>query len=152
MLKTKAPEFLLKDKNSKAVNLKEISSKFTIVYFYPKDDTLGCTIEAKQFSNLIHEFKKLNVKIIGISGGDEKSKKSFCDKYGLKITLVSDPDFSISKKYRVYGKKNFMGKEFFGIKRTTFVLDKDKKIIKIYENVSPEGHAQEVLNFLLSKN
>ena len=148
---SKAPEFSLKDRNSNLVNLKEISSKFIIVYFYPKDNTPGCTIEAKEFSNLTDEFKKLGVKIIGISGGDEKSKKSFCNKYDLKVILLSDPDFSVSKKYKVYGKKSFMGKEFFGIKRTTFILDKSKKIIKIYQNVSPSGHAQEVLNFLADK-
>src|SRR3989344_3848119 len=90
--------------------------------------------------------------IIGISGGDKETKSKFCNKYNLKILLLSDPDFLISKKYGVYGEKSFLGKKFMGIKRTTFILDKNRDIIKTYENVKPAGHSEEVLEFIKSKD
>jgi peroxiredoxin Q/BCP len=142
-----APDFSLKDKHRRVYQLSNTASKFIILYFYPKDDTPGCTIEAKEFTRDKELFKKLRAEIIGISGGDESSKKKFCEKYDLNITLLSDPDFAVSKKYDVYGEKSFLGKKFFGIKRTTFIISKGK-IMKVYENVSPQGHASEILAFL----
>jgi len=147
-----APDFELKDKDGKVHSLKKISAKYLVVYFYPKDDTPGCTIEAKEFNNDLKKFEKLNAKIIGISGGDETSKKKFCEKHSLKVLLLSDPDFSVCKKYGVYGEKSFMGKKFLGIKRTTFVLNRSNKIMKIYGNVKPEIHSEEVLNFLFREH
>lgn len=144
----KAQEFALKNKDGRFHLLKNISAEYIILYFYPKDDTPGCTIEAKEFTNDLNKFEKLNVKIIGISGGDETTKKKFCDKYNLKILLLSDPDFSVCKKYGVYGEKSFMGKKFMGINRTTFVIDKNKKIVKVYEDVKPEDHSKEILEFI----
>lgn len=141
----KANDFLLKDKDGKSWSLKQIRSKYTILYFYPKDDTPGCTIEAQQFSALKPEFDKLDATIIGISGGDEKTKMKFCDKYGLKILLLSDPTFTVSKAYGVYGEKKFMGRIFNGIKRTSFLLDKAKNIIKTYNEVKPGQHEKQVL-------
>ena len=143
-----APGFSLKDKDGKVHFLKSIDAEYIVLYFYPKDDTPGCTIEAKEFTNDLNKFEKLNVKIIGISGGDETTKKKFCDKYNLKILLLSDPDFSVCKKYGVYGEKSFMRKKFMGIKRTTFVIDKNKKIVKVYEDVKPEDHSKEILEFI----
>jgi len=150
MLNKKSPTFKLKDKDGTIHELSKIKSDYTIVYFYPKDNTPGCTLEAKEFSKLLPEFKKLKTEIIGISGGDEKSKSKFCEKNRLSIILLSDPDFKVSTTFGVYGKKKFMGKEYFGISRTTFILDKNKKIIKIFENVKPIGHAKEVLEFIKS--
>lgn len=152
MLKTNdyAIDFHLKDKDGENHSLKDINAKYTVLYFYPKDDTSGCTIEAKEFTSDLDKFEKLNAKVIGISGGDENTKRKFCDKYGLKVLLLSDPDFSICRKYGVYSEKSFMGKKFLGIKRTTFILDKDKRIIKTYEDVTPKMHSEEVLNFLES--
>lgn len=147
-IKDNAPDFSLKDKDGKIYSLEEINTKYMVLYFYPKDDTLGCTIEAKEFSSDLKKFEKLNAKVLGISGGDETTKKKFCDKYNLKVLLLSDPDFSACKKYDVYGEKSFMGKNFLGIKRTTFVINKNKEIIKIYENVKPGGHSKEVLEFI----
>ena len=144
----KAPEFSLKDKDGRFHSLKNIKSKFTIVYFYPKDNTPGCTIEAKTFSNSLREFEKLNTKVIGISGGDEKSKNKFCEKHNLKLILLSDPEFKVSQSYNVYGEKSFMGRKYMGIFRQTFILDKDKKIVKIFEKVKPLKHVKEVLEFL----
>lgn len=148
MERKKAPHFSLKNKEAKEVALKDINADFTVLFFYPKDNTPGCTIEAKEFSSNIDKFKKLKTEVIGISGGDEKSKQKFCDKHDLEVTLLSDPDFKVSTKYGVYGQKKFMGKEYLGISRTTFILDKNKDIIKVYEKVKPLGHAKEILDFL----
>ena len=143
-----APDFSLRDKDSNIHSLSEINSDHVVIYFYPKDSTPGCTIEAQEFSKDIEEFNKLNTTIIGISGGDEKSKTKFCEKHDLKILLLSDSDFSVSNNYGVYGEKSFMGRKYMGISRWTFVLNKDHKIIKIYDKVKPELHSQEVLEFI----
>ena len=143
-----APDFSLRDKDSNIHSLSEINSDYVLIYFYPKDSTPGCTIEAQEFSKDIEEFNKLNTTIIGISGGDEKSKTKFCEKHDLKILLLSDTDFSVSNNYGVYGEKSFMGRKYMGISRWTFVLNKDHKIIKIYDKVKPAEHSQEVLEFI----
>lgn len=143
-----APDFSLRDKDSNIHSLSEINSDHVVIYFYPKDSTPGCIIEAQEFSKDIEEFDKLNIRIIGISGGDEKSKTKFCEKHDLKILLLSDSDFSVSNNYGVYGEKSFMGRKYMGISRWTFVLNKDHKIIKIYDKVKPELHSQEVLEFI----
>lgn len=148
----KAPEFVLKDKDGGIHKLSNIKANYVVVYFYPKDDTPGCTIEANEFTSMLDNFKNLNTEIIGISGGDEESKKKFCEKHNLKINLLSDSNFKIAKKYGVYGEKSFLGKKFFGIKRTTFILDKNRKIIKIYENVKADGHAQQIFDFVKGLN
>ena len=143
-----APDFSLRDKGGEIHSLNEVNSDYVIVYFYPKDNTPGCTIEAKDFSRDIEKFDKLNTTIIGISGGDEKSKTKFCEKQNLKILLLSDSDFSVSNNYRVYGEKSFMGRKYMGISRWTFVLNKNHKIIKIYDKVKPGIHSEEVLDFI----
>ena len=144
----KAPDFTLTDKDGVPHTLSKISAEHTILYFYPKDDTPGCTIEAKDFTEILDEFKKHDAFVIGVSGGDDKSKAKFCAKYNLQHLLLSDPEFEISKKYGLYGKKSFMGREYMGINRTTLVLDKKKNVVRIWENVSPKGHAHEVLEFI----
>ncbi|KKP92469.1 MAG: Bacterioferritin comigratory protein [Parcubacteria group bacterium GW2011_GWA1_36_12] len=151
MLK-KTQDFSLKDKEGKKYSLKNFTSDFIVLYFYPKDDTPGCTIEAQEFTQDLDKFEGLNTIIIGISGGNKETKSKFCNKYNLKVLLLSDPDFLISKKYGVYGEKSFLGKKFMGIKRTTFILDKNRDIIKTYENVKPAGHSEEVLEFIKSKD
>jgi thioredoxin-dependent peroxiredoxin len=146
--KLKAPNFKLKDKDGQEHQLNKINSKFTIIYFYPKDNTPGCTIEAKMFNKYLENFEKMDTKIIGISGGDEKSKTKFCEKHDLKLLLLSDPEFEVSKAYKAYGEKFFMGRRFMGIHRYTYVLDKNKKVIKLYDRVKPADHPIEVLNFI----
>ncbi|MDP7457870.1 MAG: thioredoxin-dependent thiol peroxidase [Candidatus Woesearchaeota archaeon] len=143
----KAPNFTLKDKDGKEHSLHSIEAKHIVLYFYPKDNTPGCTIQAIDFTNDLEKFQKLGVEIIGVSGGDETSKAKFCEKHDLNVLLVSDPDFTISKKYDVAGPKNFMGRLFQGITRTTFILDKDKNIVKVYKNVKAKGHADELLEY-----
>ncbi|HLD15112.1 MAG TPA: peroxiredoxin [Candidatus Nanoarchaeia archaeon] len=144
----KAYDFSLKDKNGVLHSLKDIKSDYIILYFYPKDSTPGCTIEANEFNNHLQDFKKLKATIIGISGGNEKTKTKFSAKYKLNILLLSDSEFKVSKKYKSYGEKTFMGVKFNGIFRNTFILDKNKNIIKTFEKVKAEGHALEVINFL----
>ena len=143
-----APSFALKDQDGIIHALAKVKSLYVIVYFYPKDNTPGCTIEAQTFTRDLEQFTKLRVMIIGISGGDENTKKKFCEKYNLKVILLSDTDFSVAKKYGVYIKKSFMGRSFMGIARTTFVLDKNHRIIKVFEKVDPKTHAPEILNFI----
>ena len=146
----KAPAFTLEDKDGEKVRLNGIESDYTIVYFYPKDNTPGCTTEAKEFSKDLGKFKKIGAEIIGISGGDNSTKEKFCGKHKLKVTLLSDPDFKVSDKYGVFGEKQFMGKKFKGIHRATFVLDKNKKVLKCYPKVKAAGHSKEVLDYLKS--
>lgn len=141
----KAPDFKLSDKDGSKISLKDLKAEFTVVYFYPKDDTPGCTIEAQGFNKDISKYKKLDISVIGISGGDEKTKSKFCNKFNLKIILLSDSDFKISKKYNSFGKKTFMGKTYDGIFRKTFILNDKRKIIKIYDKVTPETHSREIL-------
>jgi len=147
----KAPHFSLKDKDGKAHSLKDFDSDYTVVYFYPKDSTPGCTIEAQFFTKILDKFKEAKTNVVGISGGDEETKKKFCDKHNLTVTLLSDPGFKTSKKYGVYGKKAFLGRTYMGISRTTFLLDKNKKIIKIFDKVDPAKHPEEVLEFIEGK-
>jgi peroxiredoxin Q/BCP len=138
-----APRFSLKDKDGKAHSLGK--ADYTVLYFYPKDDTPGCTLEAKEFSHLIPQFKSRNVEVFGVSGGNEKTKTSFCKKHSLTVPLVSDTYFEVAKSYGAYGLKKFMGRSFQGIFRKTFLVDKSGKIAHIFDTVKPEGHAEEVL-------
>ena len=145
---TKAKDFILPSTNGKTLKLKDLKGKFVVIYFYPKDDTPGCTIETNDFSKLSPKFKKLNCEIYGISKDSLKSHIKFKDKYKIKIDLLSDENLKVLKKYKVWGKKKFMGKEFTGILRTTFLIDKKGKIIKIWKNVKVKDHAQDVLKVL----
>ncbi len=144
----KAFDFRLKDKDGKYWSLGDFKTKYTVLYFYPKDDTTGCTIEAIDFTKYLGDFRKIGTIIVGISGGNEKTKKAFCSKYNLKVILLSDPGFKVCRKYGVYGQKVFMGKKYMGIYRTTFILDKNHKVIKAYKSVKALGHAKDVLDYI----
>jgi peroxiredoxin Q/BCP len=144
---SKAPDFRLKDRLSKAYSLQDIVQDYAVVYFYPRDNTPGCAIEAKEFTEDLQKFKKLGVGVVGISGGDKQSKKTFCKKHKLKVRLLSDTNYKVCRKYNVYGKKKFMGREFMGIKRTTFIIDKKLRVLAAFKNITPEGHSAEILAF-----
>jgi peroxiredoxin Q/BCP len=144
----KAPDFSLSDKSGQQFSLASFAGKQLVLYFYPKDDTPGCTIEAQAFSRALPEFEKRGVQVVGISGGDDASKQRFCDKYNLQLTLLSDPDASVARAYGVYGMKTFLGKSYLGIHRSTFVLSADGTVLKAYDSVKPEYHTDEVLAFL----
>ena len=150
MLKTntKAPTFNLDSTDEKIYSSKDSMGKYVILYFYPKDDTPGCTIETKDFNKLLPKFKKLNCDVFGISKDNLKSHQKFKEKYKIKFDLLSDVELNILKKYKVWDKKKFMGREFMGIVRTTFLIDPNGKIVKIWDNVKVKDHAKEVLDIL----
>ena len=145
---TQAPNFTLKDKNGDEHSLSDVKSRYVIIYFYPKDNTPGCTVEATSFSKNLADLEVLGATIIGISGGDEKTKTKFCDKNNLNFLLLSDTDFAVSDKYGVYGEKSFMGKKYMGLSRDTFALDQNHKVIKVFRNVKPITHIAKLLDFL----
>ena len=147
---TKAPVFKLPSTNKKNYFLKDSLGKYVVIYFYPKDDTPGCTIETNDFNKLLSKFKKLECEVFGISKDNLKSHDKFRDKYKIKFDLLADEKINVLKKYKVWAKKKFMGREFMGIVRTTFLIDKKGKILKIWENVKAKDHAKEVLETLKS--
>ena len=142
---SKAPNFKLLSTAKKDYSLKDSLGKYVVIYFYPKDDTPGCTIETNDFNKLLTKFKKLECEIYGISKDSLKSHDKFRDKYKIKFDLLADVEIKVLKKYKVWGKKKFMGREYMGINRTTFLIDKKGKILKIWENVKVKDHAKEVL-------
>ena len=143
----KAKNFKLLGTSNKIVELNKIKSKFTVLYFYPKDDTPGCTLETKDFNSFYNKFIKLNCEIYGISKDTIESHLKFKKKYKVKFELLSDENKIAIKEFKVWGKKKFMGKEFMGLIRSTFLLKKDK-IIKEWRNVRVKGHAEEIYNFI----
>ncbi|MEM4638103.1 MAG: thioredoxin-dependent thiol peroxidase [Candidatus Woesearchaeota archaeon] len=146
---SKAIDFALKDQNGKLHKLSEYKGKSIVLYFYPKDDTPGCTMEACSFRDNYSEFKKRGVVVIGVSVDDEKSHKKFADKYNLPFILLADTEKKIVKEYGVWKEKSFMGKKYMGIERTTFIIDKDFKIKKIFRKVSVTGHVNEILKNII---
>jgi peroxiredoxin Q/BCP len=147
---SKAPDFKLPSTNKSNYQLKDSLGKYVVIYFYPKDDTPGCTIETNDFNKLLSKFKKLNCEIFGISKDNLKSHDKFREKFKVKFDLLSDEETKVLKKYKVWGKKKFMGQEYMGINRSTFLIDPKGKIIKIWENVNVKDHALEVLETLKS--
>mgnify|MGYP001164014705 FL=1 len=144
----KAPIFKSISTSKNNFDLKNFSGKYIVLYFYPKDDTPGCTIETNDFNKLLPQFKKINCEIFGISKDSLNSHKKFKKKYDIKFDLLSDENKEIIKKYKVWGKKQFMGREFMGLIRSTFLIDKKGKIIKVWKNVKVKDHAKEVLETL----
>ncbi|MDC1153889.1 thioredoxin-dependent thiol peroxidase [Candidatus Pelagibacter sp.] len=144
-ISTKAPDFKLPSTSKDKYSLKDSIGKYVVIYFYPKDDTPGCTIETNDFNKLLSKFKKLECEVYGISKDNLKSHDKFRDKYKIKFDLLADEELTVLKKYKVWGKKKFMGREFMGILRTTFLIDKKGKIIKIWESVKVKDHAKDVL-------
>ena len=145
----KAKNFKLLGTSNRLVELNKIKSKYTILYFYPKDDTPGCTLETKDFNSFYNKFIKLNCEIYGISKDTIESHLKFKKKYKVKFELLSDENKIAIKEFKVWGKKKFMGKEFMGLIRSTFLLKKNN-IIKEWRNVRVRGHTEEVYNFLKS--
>lgn len=148
MDKKSAPDFKIPSSNNSEFQLKKNKDQFIVIYFYPKDNTPGCTNEAKDFTKLYKEFKKLNCEIIGISKDDIESHKKFINKFKIPFQLLSDEKIIVLKKYGAWGEKSMYGKKFMGIKRTTVLINPKGKIIKIWNNVKVKDHAKEVINFL----
>ena len=147
----KAKNFKLLGTSNKIIELNKIKSKFTVLYFYPKDDTPGCTLETKDFNLFYNKFIKLNCEIFGISKDTIESHLKFKKKYKVKFELLSDENKIAIKDFKVWGKKKFMGKEFMGLIRSTFLLKKNV-IIKEWRNVRVKGHAEEIYNFIKNNN
>lgn len=145
----KAPAFSLPDFSGKKTSLKDFFGQNIVLYFYPKDMTSGCTKEACDFRDSFPNFSKLNAVIIGISVDSKESHKKFIDKYNLPFILLSDEKNDVVEKYGVWKEKSMYGKKYMGIERTTFIIDKEGKIRKIYNKVKVDGHAEDVLNTLM---
>lgn len=140
-----APDFSLLDENGKTHKLSDYHGKPVVLYFYPKDDTPGCTVEACSFRDGFADFKKAGVVVLGVSPDDVKSHAKFKTKYNLPFTLLADVGHVVCDAYSVWGKKKMMGREYDGVFRTTFVIGPDGKIKKVFEKVKPEDHSKEVL-------
>ena len=141
----KAPNFKLPSTDNSIFELSKVKKKNIILYFYPKDDTPGCTIESKDFSKLNSLILKNNTVVLGISADSINSHLKFKKKYKLKFDLLSDEKLTVMKKYGVWGHKSFLGKKYMGIIRTTYLINSKKKILKIWSNVRVKDHAKEVL-------
>ncbi|MGI0101597.1 MAG: thioredoxin-dependent thiol peroxidase [Nitrosotalea sp.] len=139
------PDFALKDAEGKTLKKADFGGKKYVVYFYPKDFTPGCTTEAAEFARDYKKFKSAGIEIVGISPDDEESHKKFGEKMSVPFILLADTDKDVAKKFGVWGKKQFMGREYMGVNRTTFLIDDKGKIFKVFEKVKPAGHSQEVL-------
>lgn len=140
-----APDFTVKDQSGETVKLSDFLGQRVVLYFYPKDDTPGCTKEACSLRDNFQTFERENIRILGVSTDDEKSHQKFIQKYELPFTLLADTDHAIADAYASYGEKKFMGKIYNGVLRRTFLIDETGKIKKIFDKVKVEEHADEVL-------
>lgn len=139
-----APEFCLPDKDEKKICLKDFKGKWVVLYFYPKDDTSGCTKEAVDFTAHLKDFKKLDAVVIGISPDPPKNHANFIAKHKLKIILLSDPEHTVLKQYNVWQKKKLYGREHHGVVRTTYLIDPQGNIAHVWDEVKVNGHAADV--------
>jgi peroxiredoxin Q/BCP len=147
-INSKAPIFKLPSSSNQNFEISKNLNQYLVIYFYPRDNTPGCTNEAKDFAKLYKEFKKLNCEIVGISKDSIESHKKFINKFKIPFQLLSDEKMIALKKYGAWGEKSMYGKKFMGIKRTTVLINPKGKIIKIWNNVKVKDHVKEVLNFL----
>ena len=144
-INSKAPAFVVPSTTNNKYSLKDSIGKYVVLYFYPKDDTPGCTIETNDFNKLLSKFKKLDCEVYGISKDSLKSHDKFRDKYKIKFDLLADEEIKVLKKYKVWGKKKFMGREYLGIHRTTFIINQDQIIERIFKKVDTKNHTTQIL-------
>ena len=145
---TKAPAFSLPSNSGKPVRLGQFKGKAVVLYFYPRDNTPGCTIEAKEFRDQSAEFKVRNAVVLGVSPDSVESHCKFIEKQELDFTLLADTDHRVAEQYGVWVEKSMYGRTFMGIQRATFLIDGAGKVARVWPKVSPKGHAQEVLEAL----
>jgi peroxiredoxin Q/BCP len=143
-----APDFELPDQTGRPVRLSDLRGSPVVLYFYPKDDTPGCTVEACEFRDAFAEYRQAGITVLGISPDDSKMHTKFIAKFSLPFSLLADTDKVVVNLYGVWGPKKYMGKSYEGVHRTTFLIDSDGKIARVFENVKPEGHSAEVLQAL----
>ena len=141
----KVPKFELRDADGRTVRSSDFAGKKHVLYFYPKDFTPGCTTEADEFSRDYAEFRRSGIEVIGISPDDAESHRRFCDKMGIRFPLLADTEKKVSKAFGVWGPKKFMGREYVGVVRSTFLVDEEGRIFKVFPKVRPAGHAKQVL-------
>jgi thioredoxin-dependent peroxiredoxin len=141
----KAPDFTLPDAKGNSVSLSSLRGQRVVLYFYPKDDSPGCTAQACSFRDSSEEYEKRKIMVVGVSPDGAESHASFAQKYALKFKLLSDQNHEVATLYGVWGKRTVNEKTFFGMARATFIIDEDGNIMKIFPQVTPEGHAAEVL-------
>ncbi len=144
----KAPDFTLQDENGKEISLNQLRGKTVVLYFYPRADTPGCTIEACEFRDSYRKIQKTGAVLLGISPDTPKAQKKFSEKFSLPFSLLADADKKVATAFGVMKEKNMYGKKVIGVARTTFVIGSGGKIEHIFEKVRPEGHAEEVLAYL----
>ena len=145
---TLAPDFELTSDTGERVKLSELRGKPVVLYFYPKDDTPGCTTEACEFRDAYDVFRERGAEVLGVSPDDVTSHEKFKTKYQLPFTLLADPEHQVAEKYGVWGERKFAGKTYMGINRSTFVIDADGKIARAMLGIKPAGHASAVLDSL----
>jgi thioredoxin-dependent peroxiredoxin len=143
-----APDFTLQSDSGEAVTLSELRGKPVVLYFYPKDDTPGCTAQACGIRDVYGEFQRAGAVVLGVSPDDESSHVKFREKYELPFTLLADPDHEVADEYGVWGEKTYAGKTYLGVKRSTFVIDADGTVKKVMHDVKPATHADDVLAVL----
>ena len=143
-----APEFTLTSDSGEPVSLSDFKGRQVVLYFYPKDDTPGCTTQACGIRDVYGEFEREGAAVLGVSPDDEASHVKFKEKYGLPFTLLADPDHSVSEQYGVWGEKKYMGRTYMGVERSTFVIDADGNVKRVMRKVKPDTHADDVLETL----
>jgi len=144
-----APDFELPDQDGVMHKLSDYRGKKVVLYFYPKDDTPGCTTEACSFRDSFGDFRKHGIVVLGVSKDSQKSHAKFQEKYSLPFPLLSDTEKNVSATYEAWGPRKFMGKDMIGMNRITYVINEEGKIMKAYEKVKPQDHAQEILDDIL---
>jgi peroxiredoxin Q/BCP len=142
---SRAPNFTLTSDSGEQVSLESFRGRPVVLYFYPKDDTPGCTVEACGFRDSYSEFEKRGAVVLGVSPDDEASHVKFKEKHSLPFTLLADPEHEAAESYGVWGEKKFGGKTYWGVKRSTFVIDAEGNVTKVMRNVKPDGHPEKVL-------
>ena len=140
-----APDFEARDADGNTVKLSDLRGQKVVLYFYPKDDTPGCTKEACSFRDSHSALEREGIKVLGVSLDDEKSHRKFAEKFSLPFTLLADTDHAVADAYGVYGEKQFMGKNYMGVDRKTFLIDEEGRVKKVFDKVNVEQHADEVM-------
>lgn len=140
-----APDFTLSDQDGTPVALSDYRGQWVVLYFYPRDNTSGCTREAIDFTEYLEEYKKLNARVFGISPDSVQSHQKFIKKHNLKVALLADPEHGVLKKYGVWQEKSMYGRKYFGVVRSTYLIDPEGKIAKVWQKVKVTGHADDVM-------
>lgn len=148
LLNDQAPDFTLQDQNDTAHSLSQYRGKWVVLYFYPKDSTPGCTVEACSFRDNLSRLNSKDVVVLGVSADSVKSHKKFVEKQSLNFPLLADEAKMVCELYGVWGEKSFMGRKYMGIARTTFLINPEGVVVKVYENVKPANHVDEIMSDL----